>query len=35
MFEHNVITEPKWKSYIIETQTPLLTPQQCNEVINC
>ena len=33
MFEHNVITEPKWKSYIIETQTPLFTPDQCRQII--
>ena len=29
-----IITEPKWKSYIVETTTPVFTPQQCQLVIN-
>ena len=35
MYENKVITEPKWKSWIIETNTPLLTPEQCRMVIDC
>ena len=34
MYENKIITEPKWKSWIIETNTPLLTPEQCRIVIN-
>ena len=29
-----IITEPKWKSWIVETTTPLFTPEQCQMVIN-
>jgi PKHD-type hydroxylase len=29
-----IITEPKWKSYIVETTTPVFTPHQCQLVIN-
>jgi PKHD-type hydroxylase len=28
------ITEPKWKSWIVETKTPLFTPDQCQQIIN-
>ena len=28
-----LILEPKWKSYIVETTLPILTPEQCDEVI--
>ena len=35
MYENKIITEPKWKSWIIETNTPLLTPEQCRMVIDC
>ena len=35
MYENKIITEPKWKSWIIETNTPLLTPEQCKMVIDC
>jgi len=28
-----IILEPRWKSHIIETSGPVLTPQQCEEVI--
>ena len=28
------ILEPRWKSYIVATAEPVLTPQQCNELIN-
>ena len=33
MYENKVITEPKWKSWIIQTTTPLFTPAQCNQII--
>ena len=29
-----MITEPKWKSYLVETTTPIFTPKQCQMVIN-
>ena len=29
-----IITEPKWKSWIVETTTPLFTPEQCQMVID-
>ena len=35
MYFNKIISEPKWKSWIIETTTPLLTPEQCRMVINC
>ena len=35
MYENSIILEPKWKSWIIETTTPLLTPEQCRMVIDC
>ena len=25
--------EPYWKSYIVETTTPIFTPEQCNIII--
>ena len=28
-----MITEPKWKSYIVETTTPIFTPEQCQMII--
>jgi PKHD-type hydroxylase len=28
-----MITEPRWKSYIVETTTPIFTPEQCNKII--
>jgi len=28
-----IITEPKWKSWLVETTTPLFTPDQCRQVI--
>ena len=34
MYENQIITEPKWKSWIIQTTTPLFTPEQCREIIN-
>ena len=30
-----IITEPKWKSWIVETTTPLFTPEQCQMIIEC
>ena len=30
-----IITEPKWKSWIGETTTPLFTPDQCRQIIEC
>ncbi len=35
MYENKIITEPKWKSWIIETTTPLFTPDQCKQIIEC
>ena len=29
-----IITEPKWKSYLVETTQPIFTPKQCQMVIN-
>ena len=29
------ILEPKWKSWIVETTTPLFTPDQCRQIIEC
>ena len=28
-----MITEPRWKSYLVETTTPIFTPEQCQMVI--
>ena len=33
MYENIHITEPKWKSWIIQTTTPLFTPAQCKQII--
>jgi len=33
MYENIHLTEPKWKSWIIQTTTPLFTPEQCREII--
>ena len=30
-----IITEPKWKSWIVETTIPLFTPDQCKQIIEC
>ena len=35
MYENQIITEPKWKSWIIQTTTPLFTPDQCRQIIEC
>jgi len=29
-----MITEPRWKAYIVETTQPIFTPQQCQDIIN-
>ena len=29
-----MITEPRWKSYIVETTRPIFTPEQCRDIIN-
>ena len=29
-----MITEPRWKSYAVETTTPIFTPEQCQMIIN-
>ena len=29
-----IISEPKWKSWIVETTTPLFTPEQCQMIID-
>ena len=28
-----MITEPRWKSFIVETTTPIFTPKQCEMII--
>ena len=28
-----IYKEPRWKSYIAETTTPIFTPEQCNDII--
>ena len=33
MYENQIIKEPKWKSWIIQTTTPLFTPDQCRQII--
>ena len=35
MYENMHITEPKWKSWIVQTTTPLFTPDQCRQIIEC
>jgi len=34
MYHNKQIREPKWKSWIIETNSPLFTPEQCREIIS-
>ena len=29
-----MITEPRWKAYIVETTRPIFTPEQCRDIIN-
>jgi len=35
MYKNQTIKEPKWKSWIIQTTTPLFTPDQCRQIIEC
>ena len=35
MYENIHLTEPQWKSWIVETTIPLFTPDQCRQVIEC
>ena len=35
MYENMHISEPKWKSWIVQTTTPLFTPDQCKQIIEC
>ena len=30
----NMITEPKWKSYIVQTNDAIFTPEQCEMIID-
>ena len=29
-----IITEPKWKSWVVETTSPLFNPEQCQQIID-
>ena len=29
-----IITEPRWKSYLVQTTEPIFTPEQCQMIIN-
>jgi PKHD-type hydroxylase len=33
MYENTHLSEPKWKSWIVQTTTPLFTPDQCRQII--
>jgi len=33
MYKNQMITEPKWKSWIVQTTSPLFTPDQCRQII--
>ena len=35
MYENQIIKEPKWKSWIIQTTEPIFTPDQCRQIIEC
>ena len=35
MYENTHISEPKWKSWVVQTTTPLFTPDQCRQIIEC
>jgi PKHD-type hydroxylase len=35
MYENKQITEPKWKSWVTQTTSPLFTPDQCRQIIEC
>ena len=29
-----MITEPRWRSFIVQTNGPIFTPEQCKMIIN-
>jgi hypothetical protein len=29
-----MLTEPRWRSFIVETTTPIFTPKQCQMIID-
>ena len=35
MYKNQIIKEPKWKSWVIQTTTPIFTPDQCRQIIEC
>ena len=35
MYKNQIIKEPKWKSWIIQTTEPIFTPDQCRQIIEC
>ena len=35
MYDNQIIKEPKWKSWIIQTTEPIFTPDQCRQIIEC
>ena len=35
MYKNQIIKEPKWKSWIIQTTKPIFTPDQCRQIIEC
>ena len=35
MYENKIILEPKWKSWVVETTSPLFSPEQCRKIIDC
>jgi len=35
MYENMHLKEPRWKSWIVETTSPLFSPDQCRQIIEC
>jgi PKHD-type hydroxylase len=35
VYKNQIIKEPKWKSWIIQTTKPIFTPDQCRQIIEC
>ena len=33
MYKNQIISEPKWKSWIVQTTSPFFTPDQCRQII--
>ena len=33
MITPKIVSEPKWKSYIVKSLTPIFTPYECKEII--